>query len=621
MHRTWVRTIASLLCAVSSAAFALAWFAPSGASRGVEAPARARPATPSGLPENPDGVTLEMATADGRRSYRQGEPIELRLTLRFPAAYVAVGEGIYLGDRDTSVRFVVEPAGGVSDPLAGYADSWLFLLNRRAGSLGGLGGELSSPTTRPVVLNEHVRFDRSGTYRVFAIQNILGRPGASAYDREPRIPAVSKPLELEIVADAEWAGEELRRILAQIDGTVPRNPGGPPIPFEAYRRLRHLGIPATVPEMARRVFGDGAEAVELSLGLIGHPDRAAALEALEARFDAPDQPVDRLYIDTISALAILVRHTEVNEPLRRPEPEQGPAWEAARRRGSMKLAEVRKSYLDRLASVVMAKTGTARAISLLTLDRPNNTIPDDEGRPLTPEQFAGILLDLPADRQRELLAYEWDKIDHEAARSALVKLYVAEPGPSVRPDTARDVRSAALARLYHMDPVAGRPLVLAEIARRPIRIDPWTLGMLPDETLPELDEALGAGLGEETTDLEERLHLIERYASPALGPAVRALLGVGKGWACEEQATMLAYLLRVDPEGTEPLIRTALAERRSTRCYANLLRAVAEMHSDLRLEAIARDALRDRSADVRASARAVLAGVPPRQGPPWLVRE
>lgn len=84
---------------------------------------------------------------------------------------------------------------------------------------------------------------------------------------------------------------------------------------------------------------------------------------------------------------------------------------------------------------------------------------------------------------------------------------------------------------------------------------------------------------------------------------------------------MLAYLLRFDPQGTEPLIRTALAERRSTRCYANFFRAIAEMHSDLRLEAIARDALRDRSADVRASARAVLAGVPPRQGPPWLVRE
>jgi hypothetical protein len=177
-----------------------------------------------------------------------------------------------------------------------------------------------------------------------------------------------------------------------------------------------------------------------------------------------------------------------------------------------------------------------------------------------------------------------------------------------------------LRRLAELDPAAARPLLLAELARYPLRVDPATLAMLPDETVPELDAALGAHLDTESADFELRLHAVERYASPALAPRVTALYASASGWACEPQATMLAYLLRVDPDRGASLVRRALASRGETGCYRSVLSDVASMRRSEALLAIARERLSDRDAEVRRDARDVLAGDGSRRWRPWVRR-
>lgn len=138
--------------------------------------------------------------------------------------------------------------------------------------------------------------------------------------------------------------------------------------------------------------------------------------------------------------------------------------------------------------------------------------------------------DLPPDRQLALLENGWDRLDHERVRPALRR--VVETAPDASPDRLDrepDARSLALRRLAELDPEGTRTLLLAELARFPLRVDPRTLAVLPDETLPELDAALGEHLDSEARDFELRLRAVERYASPALAPRVTALYASARG--------------------------------------------------------------------------------------------
>jgi len=153
-----------------------------------------------------------------------------------------------------------------------------------------------------------------------------------------------------------------------------------------------------------------------------------------------------------------------------------------------------------------------------------------------------------------------------------------------------DLRGIALKRLFELAPEEGRRAILREIQRTPLRVRPQALSILPDETLPELDEMLSERLARHDPETEydvvaDYSALIARYATSASLPIVKRALAnkVGK-MACSIQSGMLAFLLRVDPDYGAEVLEQALAARKETGCYKSEFSAVSSIYSSAKLE-------------------------------------
>jgi hypothetical protein len=123
-----------------------------------------------------------------------------------------------------------------------------------------------------------------------------------------------------------------------------------------------------------------------------------------------------------------------------------------------------------------------------------------------------------------------------------------------------------------------------------------TLGGLPDDELPELDDALAAnfeaGLG------ELQAALVERYATRKVAPRVLASAGDKIGvMACSQQASVLAYFLRVDGATGSVLLERAMTSR-ATGCWRFLINQVAALQMTPVVQAQAIADLDDADPDV-----------------------
>jgi hypothetical protein len=123
---------------------------------------------------------------------------------------------------------------------------------------------------------------------------------------------------------------------------------------------------------------------------------------------------------------------------------------------------------------------------------------------------------------------------------------------------------------------------------------------LPDAVLPSVDIQLAERFAQSPSARDASL--IARYATGAVLDSVLATLDPRLGmWACDVQAPILAYVLRVNRVLARPRIERALASRESTGCYGELLMAIADVHYDPILEDLARSSLDDPAPRVRTS--------------------
>lgn len=191
---------------------------------------------------NPRGVTFAVGVVGERRTVRQGEVVEIDVALEAAgdAEVVFAGGRHYLGHRSADLTFVVDAPDAAPDPLAGYEDSWVF--NPSDLPLNGPSSGPGPSMSDRVTLDEFLRFDRPGHYAFYAVSTAAKpkRAGDRIDERTPGVPTASNVVELDVVAaDDAWSREELGRITAALDA-APR-PGGPPFPYEAFRRLAFLG--------------------------------------------------------------------------------------------------------------------------------------------------------------------------------------------------------------------------------------------------------------------------------------------------------------------------------------------------------------------------------------------
>ncbi len=177
-------------------------------------------------------------------------------------------------------------------------------------------------------------------------------------------------------------------------------------------------------------------------------------------------------------------------------------------------------------------------------------------------------------------------------------------------------------------PEEGRSLILGEIRSLHPRVGIKALGILPDESLPELDEVLAEML---ETSKEGQLYeplitpsrLVERYATLAILPRIKVAYESGGGYtACKVLAPLLAYFLRVDRSLGADLVRKELRARKAY-CYSELVGNIARLHMSAELEQIAIEHLRDPDARLAADAARTLSrfGSPAAEGPLWRAME
>ena len=449
-----------------------------------------------------------------------------------------------------------------------------------------------------------MQFDRPGKFRVSVQTSRVGEiSGEASTPFEKPLSLTSNELELTIVSPtASWQEQTLRQALAVLD--APLVPLAAKVPAgadetiakrQAVKTLRYLGTPAAAKELARHLRGEANSFdFDCMFGLVGSPQNEVALSEMRRLLAAPDHPVSDLFLVTMSILSL--------------NPDESP--EVLRDQRDQRYQAIAAEFLDDLPR----KRGNALAVSLYTaLNRtdPQQAIPREKSEQLA-AQLPTVFDRLPVEKQYELLAYRWDSLRCPALLPLLKKYagtYQDVPIPNeIHAYNANNLSGTALRRWYELAPEEARAAIMQEILRPKPRFNAQTLGILPDKTLPAVEQALIEHFSANDEDYwisANLASLIQRYATPAILPRMLAIVdkNVGK-WACAIQEPALAYLLRVDPVAARSRIETAMAARGEgySACNHALLAQVGSLHFDPLLEEIALRSLNDDDPEVAANA-------------------
>jgi len=513
-------------------------------------------------------VTLTLRLGTDRQQFRPGEiiPIELEFNSAVPKRFSVDGGTYDRSGRLTVDDFVIDRIDDVSDPMLDYFASSGGAIG---GGIRGIGILGAKPFTVKLELNDWFRFDTPGTYTL----RVRSRRVTDDATRPPGlVPVESNVISFEVLQrDAAWEVSQLetaRRIIDAMPGSADTRSG--------CRMLRFLATDDAAMEMIRRYGSAEGCDFDFIAGLFGAPNRATVVHAMEAGLRAPDQPITNGYLRTLTILSLYLQHPEFR-PAQTPQT-KGRLISLGELAGRQALIETTmSSYRDIVTASLPDKTARARAITLA------------ETVPLS-DQLAKVFLDLPLERQRNLLAYQWHTVAGPAMLPALRQLVNA---PTSDQESLPDL---ALRRLAQLAPDDARPLLLREIQtpRRGATIA--TLGVLPDAELPALDDALAANL--ETQITEIHADLVQRYGTRAIEPRVLASFDntIGR-LACRQQSSILAYLLRVD-EATGAAMLDRAAQSRATGCWQRLLGDVADRHMTPMLQQRAIMALNDSNPEI-----------------------
>jgi hypothetical protein len=531
-------------------------------------------------------VQFTLRFKDGKTQFHPGETIhvELLFSCQLTNAYALDAATYDRSGRLPSEHWHLDPEYLAIDPLSDY-------FAECAGMMGGLRSEpmlTEKPYSIVLDLNEWFRFDHPGKYRLYDTSDrAIDQQDPCGSHQERSV--TSNVIEFEILpSDERWSTHTLQDAVAALDEPARREDQR-----DAARTLRFLDTPASARELVKRLGETGDDnQFEYHLGIFSSPQRDLLMNLMDRALLAPDYAVSDTFLFDFARLKYL--STQPGSPPPYPsDPSQIPEWREAMqtRRNEQDLWHT--AAWQRLVSAIPRKRGTALAASLATALEFGATCsprqrPDDwqeRCQQLRTELAANFEL-LSVKVQANLLNYRWSFIKTPELLPALRHL-VALPPQAPYPE--RTLHGVAMRRLLQLSPQEGRTLILQEIQNLQQGCDVTVLCSLPERTLPELDEALIEQL--ECDDGFDQLtaccHLIDRYASPAITERVKEFVGdPSKGWACDVQAPLLKYLLRVDPDYGAKMVEKALAVQ-STGCRHFLLTAVATPESADRLQAIA----------------------------------
>lgn len=549
-------------------------------------------------------VEFRLRLQDSRTRFRLGETISLELMFSSssPEKYW-LDTRMYdrIGRLHFTDEFLIEPVEGTSDPLQDYFPS--------PSGLGGAGGVVmlgQKPITLGRDLNEWVRFDRPGEYRIRVLSRRVSSKLARGASPTGAVELRSNAVEVTIVpANPEWQTAELRRAIEVLETVLP---GPDSKTFErrrsAARTMRFLDTPAAVRQCVRWFRGAEMQLdYEFRFCLLGTTHRKLAAEAMERGLHDPSQPVSTSLVETLAQLRTWL---ELGAPGAYPKAEPAQArWREDQKRRYEHEMKTLAALTGQLAAATERKEGAAKAVSLRTLTDLLMAAKRDISEKLK-DDLAASFAEMPWMLQSEMLGYRWEAVRTAAMAPALRRI-IDDP-----PEGRRDLRDLALRRLYDFDPAEGRRLILAEIERAEPRLGFEVLAMLPEKTLPSLESTIMRNVERTRTWIGRAL--IARYGSKAILPRVKALYETidkemrsrpADAWrqtspvrslaapACEP--ALIAYFLRVDPAYGEAKLRKAVAERWAevSNCYMMIIPQTARLYGGPQWEKVAMEALED----------------------------
>lgn len=603
-HRQWCATFvaSAILAAISATGIAAvvgeavpAALAATGTTAFEAAHARA-------VTENPTGVALSVRFLDGRSTFRPGEII--RLDLQFsgtvPNQWALYPPRRYSCGRPDTETFRLDPAEGTVDPLADCSEGLLAWIKawppRPDGGTAAQGFGLLTPQAPleerhqavTVILNDFVRFDRPGKYRLFVTSRRVGEWPPPPDGKLPKYLDVTSPVvELEILPpDPQWAEARLSEAMMAL-GTKDRQAQWP-----AAWMLRFLGTDAAARELVRRRAVTGRfdpDKRALDYGVFGSPARGAVVGELEALVYRPDTPISVETLRTLTYLTFRQRYPDA-----KPEAYAG---EAAR--------AVERECLIRLTIALDKKADSAKFACLRTLLKIMDTdeqAEDPETAGLLPHVQRAAAKVIPVlDRfsQQQIL----DKYGHLLAAPALLPMFldVFSKLPSGRIGYEEVLRRDALLRqILAISPDEGRRLILAELRRPAQELENRrVLTLLCDKTLPELDDHFFADATDSKNGENEMpgVRLLARYGSKAILERVKEWYGPRCSRLMSDYQNMwLAYVIRVDePYGIARLREGLEARRGRPDNYSNVLSGVRKVYDCPAMEKVALEYLEDDS--------------------------
>lgn len=271
----------------------------------------------------PPDLTLLLQAEDGRREFRRGEAIKLKLGYTFttPGRYMQIQPADRLeGGQGFSIR--CEPGDSAVDRIKdpGNLSAWSILNAGPScgfgfgGGIGGGCGDCRSelPITREQAwsftfeLNDRVQFMQAGRYSCTAAAADVTQT-ASTYDGQVAVEMTSAPLVIDVYNDRAWSGVALADAVRQLQSDICKQPGN---------HEQKCGLASRVV-----LFLDTEESLAAAVRLLGTTEktgwehylwlavlqtrhRKLALDLLSKRALDPDFAVTDTVLDTLSAMAL-----------------------------------------------------------------------------------------------------------------------------------------------------------------------------------------------------------------------------------------------------------------------------------------------------------------------------
>lgn len=441
-------------------------------------------------------------------------------------------------------------------------------------------------------LNECLRFNKPGTYSLYAVSRLVFPNPPNPPDDHPVEQTVTSTcLRVRIVPQQPgWASAQALAATAQLAA-----PADWRAQKQAIQVLQNLGTPESAHALLREMStqyeprATGDDSYDAAAALALYPNQHWLIGEMRGDLADPNYTVTESFLYAIAACQMRLS----------PKADWNAAWSEAAVVDWLTAAE----SLPRRKGQIRAETLAALVKLAYTHQVPMHDRRIQQTLPALVHALPSAFAELPQSPQQDLLQQLWIPIRQPAMRAPLLHLWLA-----TRPDdNTHACADLILRRIYDLDPVLGRTLLLQEIQSRNPRIDRDGIGFLPDRTLPGLDRHFAQRIGYEDNASQFTYDLIARYGSIDILPIVKRRYLTAEGrWACAPQADMLAYFLRVDAALGASSLAKALTLRQDTRCYRSVLGDVAALYYDPNVEQIAEQSLDDPDQEVETDAAKTL---------------